>query len=83
MKKFATIAVSATVGLVIGMAGVGGAAAAGLGGTSLKYSQDQMNKCAGAVMQGDIFINGGERTVAQKKTFNAARDKCEAVVGGF
>lgn len=83
MKKLATITVSVLVGMTIGMTGLTGANAAGLGGTSLKFSQTQMYKCAGAVMEADVFINGGERTVAQKKQFNKKRDECAKVVGGF
>lgn len=84
MKKLMTIAVSAGVGMVIGMTGIAGASAApGLGSAKPKFTQSQMYKCAGAVMEADVFINGGERTVAQKKQFNKKRDECAKVVGGF
>lgn len=84
LKKFMTIAVSAGVGMVIGMTGIASASAApGLGSAKPKFTQSQMYKCAGAVMEADVFINGGERTVAQKKQFNKKRDECAKIVGGF
>lgn len=85
MNKTMTIIVSAAVGTVIGMSGAAGAASAapGLGSAKPKYTQSQMNKCAGAVLHADEFINGGERTVAAKKRFNKARNACAAVTGGF
>lgn len=82
MNKTMTIIVSAAIGTVIGMTGAAGAAnAAGLGGTSLKYSQTQMNKCAGALMEADAIINGGDKSL--KKSFAKKRDACAKVVGGF
>ena len=84
MNKITTVIISAAVGVAIGMTGIAGASAApGLGSAKPKYTQSQMNKCAGAVLHADEFINGGERTVAAKKRFNKARNACAAVTGGF
>src|SRR5690606_7095442 len=63
MNKLTTIIVSASVGLVIGMTGVAGASAKpGLGSAKPKYTQQQMNKCAGAVMAADEIISGGDKS---------------------
>ncbi|MGR6088972.1 hypothetical protein ACU4IU_00250 [Brevibacterium sp. CSND-B09] len=84
MNKITTAIISAAVGVAIGMTGIAGASAApGLGSAKPKFTQSQMNKCAGAVLHADEFINGGERTVAAKKRFNKARNECAAVTGGF
>lgn len=84
MNRIATTVIAATVGLVVGMSGVAGASAKpGLGSAKPKYTQSQMNRCAGAVLHADEFINGGERTVAAKKRFNKARNACVKVTGGL
>lgn len=84
MNRLTTAIVAASVGLVIGMTGVAGASAKpGLGSAKPKYTQSQINKCAGAVLHADEFINGGERTKAAKQRFNKARNECVAVTGGF
>ena len=84
MNKITTAIISAAVGLVIGMTGIAGASAKpGLGSAKPKYTQQQMNKCAGAVLHADEFINGGERTKAAKARFNKARNECVKVTGGF
>ena len=84
LKKFITIAVSAGVGMVIGMTGIAGASAApGLGSAKPKFTQSQMNKCAGAVLHGSEIIDGGDKSKAAKKTWEKSRNACEKVVGGF
>lgn len=82
MNKLTTIIVSASVGLVIGMTGMSGVSAKthGLSGGK-SYSQSQMYKCAGAVMEADAIINGGDKSL--KKSFNKKRNACSKVVGGF
>lgn len=84
MNKLTTTIVAASVGLVIGMTGMSGVSAKthGLSGGK-SYSQSQMNKCAGAVLHADEFINGGERTKAAKARFNRARNACVKVNGGL
>lgn len=84
MKKFMTIAVSAGVGMVIGMTGIAGASAApGLGSAKPKFTQSQMYKCAGAVMQADEIISGGDKSKTAVKEFQKKRNACAKVVGGF
>lgn len=84
LKKFMTIAVSAGVGMVIGMTGIAGASAApGLGSAKPKFTQSQMYKCAGAVMQADEIISGGDKSKTAVKEFQKKRNACAKVVGGF
>ena len=84
MKKFMTISVSSGVCMVIGMTRIAGASAApGLGSAKPKVTQSQMNKCAGAVLNGSEIIDGGDKSKAAKKTWEKSRNACEKVVGGF
>lgn len=84
MNKITTAIISAAVGLVIGMTGVAGASAKpGLGSAKPKYTQQQMNKCAGAVMAADEIISGGDKSKYAKKQFQKKRNACVKVTGGF
>lgn len=86
LKKFMTIAVSAGVGMAIGMTGIASAsasAAPGLGSAKPKFTQSQMYKCAGAVMQADEIISGGDKSKTAVKEFQKKRNACAKVVGGF
>lgn len=84
MNKITTAIISASVGLVIGMTGVAGASATpGLGSAKPKYTQSQMNRCAGAVMAADEIISGGDKSSYAKKQFQKKRNECAKVVNGF
>ncbi|GAA1639150.1 hypothetical protein GCM10009700_27640 [Brevibacterium sanguinis] len=78
MNKIMTAAVSAIVGLSIGMTGIGAADAKP---AKPVYTKTQMNKCAGAVMEADAIINGGDKSL--RKSFNKKRNACAKVVNGF
>ena len=84
MNKITTAVISAAVGLVIGMTGVAGASAKqGLGSAKQKYTQQQMNRCAGAVMAADEIISGGDKSKYAKKQFQKKRNACVKVTNGF
>lgn len=84
MNKITTAIISASVGLVIGMTGVAGASAKpGLGSAKPKYTQSQMNRCAGAVLHASEIIDGGDRSKTAKKQWTKARNACQKTVGGF
>lgn len=84
MNKILTAAVSAGVGVTIGMTGVAGASAkAGLGSAKPKFTQSQVNRCAGAVMAADEIISGGDKSKYAKKQFQKKRNACAKVVNGF
>ena len=44
-------------------------------------SETHENECAGAVMEADAIINGGDDSL--REDFNAKRDACADAVGGF
>lgn len=80
MNKFATIIVSATVGLVIGMTGLTAANAKQVGLGSANHTQ---TKCAGAVLHASEIIDGGDKSKTAKKEWIKARNACVKANGGL
>lgn len=78
MNKILTAAVSAGVGFTIGMTGLNAAEAKP---PRPVFTKTQVYKCAGAVMEADAIINGGDKSL--RKSFNKKRNACAKVVNGF
>lgn len=94
-KNIITAVIAAILVGGLGMA-VPADAAAGLGGHVIDtsqhakpkpkgrtYSQAEVYRCAGAVLEAQQIIDGGDKSKHAKREFRRKAEQCATVVGGF